>query len=120
MSKFLPNKIITSLNRHKAIKQSIVVGAGKFLGVRKILPEFAQTCPKYFCATFAYKIFSLPQRSWRPFFGMIFKQKVLICFSAIWNQTTLGAKFARIFRDFAQIFRDFAQMFGYFAWIFGK
>ena len=55
MSKFLPNKIITSLNRHKAIKQSIVVGAGKFLGVRKILPEFAQTCPKYFCATFAYK-----------------------------------------------------------------
>jgi len=48
-------KVLQVINRHKAIKQSIGVGAGKFWGCEGFLPEFAQTCPKYFCATFAYK-----------------------------------------------------------------
>ena len=33
----------------------IGVGASKFWGCEKCLPEFHQTCQKNFCATFAYK-----------------------------------------------------------------
>jgi len=35
----------------------IGAGAGKCLGVQKILSEFPQTCPKSFRATFSAKIF---------------------------------------------------------------
>jgi len=37
---------------------TIGVGAGKFLGLRRILPEFSQICPKNFWATVWANIFS--------------------------------------------------------------
>jgi len=85
-------------------------GAGKFLGMRKI---FARKV----LGDFAYKFF--PQRSWRPFFEMTslfrddlgMKKGLHVFFCILWNQTRLGAIFARIFRYLAQIFKDFAQIF---------
>jgi len=41
----------------KTTTRCIGMRAGKFLGVRRILPEFSQTCSKRFCATFAYIFF---------------------------------------------------------------
>ena len=105
-------------------------GASKFLGVRKLFPEFYQTCPKHFCATFAYK-FS-PTKIMKTFFGVTSKNRFSCVFlqtlgAIFWSATQLGAIFARIFRDFAQTFRDFvrifkdvAKIFRYFAQIFNE
>jgi len=49
-----------------SISQFIGVGAGKFLGVRRI-----QTFPKSFCAPFAHNF--LPQWTWRSVFGVTSK-----------------------------------------------
>jgi len=59
-------------------------------------------------------------------FGMISKRKkglhaIVPTLGAIFsNETTLGGRFARIFREFAQIFRDFAKAFTDFSRIFTK
>jgi len=57
----------------------------------------------------------LPQRSWRPFFGMTSKQRFSFVFlqtlgDSYWSQTKSGAIFVQIFRDFPQIVRD---LFGF-------
>jgi len=103
------------------------VGAGKFLGVRRIFPEFPQTCPKKFWADFCLNVFMktvfrmTSKRSscdlgrhffikskqvWRHFF--LIKASWVPYFS---NRRMLGANFARIFRVFAQISMDFARIF---------
>jgi len=88
------------------------VGAGEFLGFRKI---FARVCPnlpekrKVFRQLFV-RTFS-PTQIMKTFSGMTS--------SAIFsNQTTLGANFGRIFRSFAQILWDFVNIFNDFAQIF--
>jgi len=77
-------------------------GAGKFLGVRKILAQNFPNLPK------KLQKMSLPTQEkslhviWSPFFS---------------NQSTMGAIFARIFREFAEIIRGFTKVFTYFAQI---
>ena len=68
------------------------VGAGKFLGVRKIFARISPIVPEKFSE----------------------EESLHVIFS---NQTTLGPIFARILRKFAQIFRGFAQVFTDFAQI---
>jgi len=103
-------------------KSGAGVGTGKFLGVRRI---FAQTCPKRFCASFAYK-FSRT-RSWRPFLCDLQKM-VFLCSSANvgWHflrQIRLGAICARIFHRFSGILPNISgnlpRSSGSFAQIFG-
>ena len=60
------------------------------------LPEFPQTCRKVFCAILPTNC--LPQRSWRPFFGMTSKKRTSCVFLQtlgviFWSQTTLCAIF---------------------------
>jgi len=50
----------------------------QIFGMRRILPEFPQTCPKRFCATFAYK-FS-PARILKTSFWCNLQKKVFMCF----------------------------------------
>jgi len=80
------------------------------------LPNF----PKKLLCDFCVQIFPTTIMKtilvWSP-------KKVCICFAAdvdaiFWSQTTLGAIFARIFRDIALIFRDFAWIFRNFVQIF--
>jgi len=99
-------KIQISKVRYRNTLRITGVGAGKFLGVRRI---FARISPKLgqkgFVPTF------LPQRDnedhflgWPPKKGL---HVVLQTLDAMfWNQTTLGAIFAQTFRDFAKIFTD--------------
>jgi len=51
----------------------------------------------------------LPHRSLKTFFGMTSKKRLYVILP------TLGAIFARIFKEFAQIFKDFARIFIDFA-----
>jgi len=73
----------------------------QIFGVRRILPEFPQTCPKSFLGNFCLQIFShkyhedliwcnIQNRS-----SCVFMQTLGII---IWNQTTLGTIFTQIFR----------------------
>jgi len=48
-------KVNTNKTQYQGITVGIGVGAGKFLGCEGFLPKIPQTCPKSFCATFAYK-----------------------------------------------------------------
>jgi len=84
-----------------------------FWGCAGFLPEFSQTCPKRF-GRLCLHIFSLKDHE------DLFRDDVQIRSSCVflqtlgailWNQTTLDAIFARIFRHFAQIFKDFARIF---------
>ena len=88
------------------------VGAGKFLGVRKIFARIFPNLPekqKVFRQLFV-RIFS-PTRIMRTFSEMTS--------NAIFSkQTTFGAIFVRIFRKFAQILWDFVNTFNDFAQIF--
>jgi len=91
-------------------KSGAGVGTGKFLGVRRI---FAQTCPKRFCASFAYKISRT--RSWRPFLCDLQKM-VFLCSSAnvgchFLRQIRLGAICARIFHRFCPKFQEICPDF---------
>jgi len=91
---------------------TIGVGAGKFLGLRRILPEFSQTCPKSFgrlCLQF------FPSKIMKTFLGWPPK-KVFVCLSAnvgrhFMKSNKVARLFSRIFKDFAQIFKDFARIF---------
>jgi len=92
----------------------IGVGADRFLGCEGFLPKFPQACPKSFCATFSCK-FSLT-KIMKTFFVEITQKicswvwpqkltkKVFMCFWFEKGSQTLGAIFARIFRDVARIF----------------
>ena len=82
----------------------IGVGAGKFLGVRKIFTHFVR---------FAYKFFL--QRSWKPFWYDL--QNIFMCFSKnvgrhCLKSNNVGRHFYQIFRAFTQIFKDFSRIFG--------
>ena len=85
-----------------------------FWGCKGFLPEFPQTCPKSFCEPFACK-FS-PTKIMKIF--LVWPQRkglhVLICkrwAPFVWNQTMLGAIFARKdFADFQEFFPDFRQI----------
>ena len=84
-----------------------------FWGCERILPDFPQTCPKSFCATFSYK----SPTNIRPFYRFWYdlQKKVFMCFSASFGlyffKLMLGAIFDWICRDFAQSFRDFSRIF---------
>ena len=89
---------------------TIGVGADTFLGVQKIFPEFPQTCPKNFLATFC---------AWRQHFGWPPKKNVFISFwvpffqiKASWTPFLLVfswglPRFSGILQSFSQIFTDF-------------
>ena len=85
--------------------RSTGVGAGKFLGERRIFAQISPNLPKKFSLHLLPTNF-LPQRTWIPVIGVTSK-KGLNC---IFLQK-LGAIFAQSFRDFTQIFRSFAQIF---------
>jgi len=90
-------------------------------GAKDFCPNFLKCVWKDFVRLLRPNIF--PQRSWRPFFGVTSSKRSSCVFvqtlgAIFWSQTTLGAIFARIFRDFAQVFRDFAQIFRDIAQIF--
>jgi len=76
----------------------------QIFGVQRILPEFPQTCPKSFCAIYAYK-FS-PTKIMKTSFWCNLQKKVFMFFHANLGrrQTTLDTISTRIFRAFAQIF----------------
>ena len=74
----------------------IGVGAGKFLGVRIIFPEFSQTCPK-----------NNPKRE-----RDLQKEALHVILGATFsNQSMLGAIFAHICRVFARILGGFPRFF---------
>jgi len=82
--------------------QHIGVGEGKFLGCEGFWPEFPQTCPIDFWATFCADIFSS-----RSSFGMTSKKRSS-CDSA-----NVGAIFAQIFRNFAEVFTFYPDLHRY-------
>jgi len=85
------------------------VGAGKFFGVRRILPEFSQTCPKSF-GRLCLQFFSLGDHE--DLFGMTSKKgfRVFVCkrwtpfyeIKQSWRPFLPG--FSKIFKDIARIF----------------
>ena len=90
------------------------VGAGKFLEVGMILPEFPLTCPKSFCATFAYNF--LPERPWRPLFLVWPPENVFMCFSAnvgryFRKSNNAGRRFCSDFQGFCPDFQGFCPDF---------
>ena len=83
---------------------------------RQILGSTRDFFLKNIWATFCVIIFS-QQRSWKQtFLRLASKKKVFSHTSgAIFsNQTTLGAVFARIFRDFVKVFTDIAKISTFF------
>jgi len=81
----------------------INVGAGKFLGVRRIFARCPPNLPKKFCVTFANKFSPINDNFWcdlQKKDSCVFLQLLSTIF---WSQTTLGAIFVRIFRDFDRI-----------------
>ena len=72
-----------------------------FWGCERFLPEFSQTWLKSFCAT-------IVSHKGRPF-GWPPKKGLHVILQ------TLGAIFARIFREFSQIFKGFVKIFTDFA-----
>ena len=102
------------------IESVIGVGAGKFLGVRRIFVRISPNLSKQFLCAFSPQIFS--HKDHEDFFLVWPPKKVLMCFSAtdgchFLSQTTLSAIFAQIFSDFDQIFRDFVRIFRVFTQI---
>jgi len=101
--------------------QTISVGAGKFLGVRRIFARIFLNLPERFLCDFACK-FS-PTKIMKTFCWHDLQKKSFTfgrwaqCFEI---KKTLGAIFAPIFRHFAPVFRDSAQIFRNFAWMFDK
>ena len=82
------------------------VGAGKILGVGRIFARIFQTCPKSF-GRLGLKNFPLKYHEDLYWDGLQTSSSCvcLQTLSAIlWNQTRLGAIFARIFKDLAQNF----------------
>jgi len=74
------------------ISKHIDVGASKFLGVQR---NFAQTCPKSYCATFTDR-----------FCGVASTKMAFTCFCANLGRrfsmsNNVGCRFYQIFRDFA-------------------
>jgi len=87
------------------VVSTISVAAGKFLGVRRILPEFSQTCPKSFgrpCLQF----FSLKDHE--DLFGMTCKKGFRVFFCKRWapyyeikqSRTPFIPDFQRFWADF--------------------
>jgi len=89
----------------KTTTRCIGMRAGKFLGVRRILPEFSQTCSKRFCATFAYIFF--PRRPWK-YFLIWPPKKIFPCFSA-----NVRRYFCQNFQRFCPEFWRFFPVFRY-------
>jgi len=85
---------------------TIGVGAGKFLGVRKIFVRIFTNLPEKIWATLPTNFF--PQRSWRSFFGMTSK-KVFMCFSA--NVGRHFMKSNKVGRHFCPDFQRFCPDF---------
>jgi len=95
------NSLTTNLK--KSNPENIGVGA-KFRGCEGFLPEFSRTRTKSFVRLLPTNF--LPQKSWRPFFGIASKNQTSLC---VFLQN-LEAYSSRIFRNFAQIFRNFPQI----------
>jgi len=99
----------------RPIIASIGVGAGKFWGCERFLPEFPQNYPKNFWATF-YAIFMW---FWAPFFQTkALWASFLLVF--LWSLPRFSVNFRRIITYVAQISTDFALIFRDFARIFTK
>jgi len=83
----------TIITSHTGIPHCIGVGAGKFLGVRRIFARISPNCPKDFWATFCVNIFS-----WRPYWAPFPSS----------NQSTLGAIFFKS-KDAGRHFCSYVQ-----------
>ena len=105
-------------SHHRCMSKQIFGGAKDFCPNVPNLPEniLIQSLCEYFLTKTAFQMTSKKKVFmwfWAPFFQI--KKSWAPCFS---NQSTLGAIFARIFREFFKIFRDFAKVFRYFAQMF--
>jgi len=85
---------------YNAVKKT-EVGAGKFLGYERFLPEFHQTWPKVFVRLLPTNFH--PQKSWRPFRPWPAKKSlhVFLCFSA---------NVGRDFSEFSGILLTFSEI----------
>jgi len=86
----------------------IGVGAGKFLGVRRLFSQISPNLLEKFLCDLCPQILSREDHE-NPSFGMFSIKKVFMCVlwtlgAIFWNQTTFATIFAQIFRDFARIF----------------
>jgi len=96
------NPPLDLMNDGKSIL-GICAEAGKFLAVRRIFARIFPNFPENFWATFCANTFSWwPFLGWPPTKGLHVILHVLGAISS--NQSTLGAIFARIFRDLTRIF----------------
>ena len=86
----------------------IGVGAGKFLGVRKMYARISPKLPEKLLGHFLC--------NFHVILGASFSIKAH-CAPLLSNQSKFGAIYARIFMEFAQIFRDFSKVFRNFAQI---
>jgi len=92
---------------------TIGVGSGKFFGVRRILPEFSQTCPKRF-GRLCLQFFSLKDHE--DLFGMISKKGFRVFFCKRWapfyemkqSWTPFLPGFSKILRRFSRILPGFS------------
>jgi len=101
----LSGTVLKKIQRKKLINSDIGVGEGKVLGVRRIFAGISQTCPKNLCCAFCPQIFS--HKDHEDVFCVTSKKTSYCVFmktlgAISWGQTTLGAIFARIFRNFAR------------------
>ena len=86
------------------------VGAGKFLGVRKIFARIFPNLPETFWATLLTNFF--PQRSWRPFFGMTsLLRDDLGMKKGLHISNKVGRHFCQDFQIFCPNFQGFCQDF---------
>jgi len=95
------------------VSTGIGVGAGKFLGVRRIFARISPNLPEMLLCNFCPQIFTKDMKT--CFFGMIPKKGLTCVFLQ-----ALAAIFAWIFRDLTQIVRGFAQIFRDFAQFLNK
>jgi len=81
-----------------------------FWGCEGFLPEFLQTCPKSFCATFAYKLY--PTKIIKTFCWYDLQKKVFMCFSPkvgrhFLKSNNFGRHFCPDFQGFCPDFQGF-------------
>jgi len=77
---FTTHNTLTKLKFKQTLLLSIGVGASKFLEVRRTFTRIFPNLPEKLLCDFAYKL--SPTKIMMTFFGVTYKKKVCVCFSA--------------------------------------